>query len=203
MTDAAGAIRFALSQLGKPYLWGAVGPDSYDCSGLLQTAYRKGSGISIPRTTYDMLADTSLAPVNKNQLRPGDLVFPSTEHVQMYLGGGKVVEAPRSGVPVRVAALGTVYAARRVTTPAEGDWSTNSPVASTTPVSDTEQTKPGFGVSDISEGLGTGLVKTYSTIFQTVGSWIIWMTEALLGTALIGFGLYLIASKSLVQGMSS
>lgn len=200
--DASGAIRYALSQLGKPYLWGAIGPDSYDCSGLMQTAYKKGTGISIPRTTYEMLDSGSLQPVNQGQLQPGDLVFPSRDHVQMYLGGGKVVEAPHSGVPVRVTTMGKFYAGRRVTNPAPGDWAGTSPVSSTTQVDDVSGSTT-VTASDVSQAVGAGFTNSFASIFQSVGSWIIWSGEIALGFILAVAGMYFIAGRQIMAGINS
>lgn len=207
MPDASGAIRFALSQLGKPYLWGATGPDSYDCSGLLQTAFAK-SGISIPRTTQAMLADPHLQTINAGQLQPGDLIFPSTEHVQMYLGGGKVVEAPRSGLNVRVVNVGTIYAARRVTTPATGDYSgygsgSASPVVDTTPVNNFA-----INASDVSQAVGVGFTDSFSQLLKPILQWLTWSSMAGLGliamtVAIMIFGRNTPIGKKLVNNALS
>ncbi|MFB7662454.1 NlpC/P60 family protein [Kitasatospora sp. NPDC056138] len=97
---AAAAIAFARSQLGKPYVWGATGPDAYDCSGLVQAAWQS-AGVSLPRTTY---AQIVAAPrVGRGQLHPGDLVFfySGISHVGLYAGNGRMIHAPRPGAPVR------------------------------------------------------------------------------------------------------
>ncbi|KJK58729.1 C40 family peptidase [Saccharothrix sp. ST-888] len=97
---AAAAIAFARSQLGKPYAWGATGPDAYDCSGLVQAAWQS-AGVSLPRTTY---AQIVAAPrVGRGQLHPGDLVFfySGISHVGLYAGNGRMIHAPHPGAPVR------------------------------------------------------------------------------------------------------
>src|SRR5205823_8662681 len=102
---AAAAISFALSQIGKPYVWGATGPGSYDCSGLMLRAFQAG-GINLPRVAADQYHAGALLPVHNAQ--PGDLMFlaydpanPSTiHHVFMYLGNNQMVEAPFQGHPV-------------------------------------------------------------------------------------------------------
>jgi peptidoglycan DL-endopeptidase CwlO len=111
-SGAAGrAVAFARSQLGKPYVWGASGPSSYDCSGLIMAAYRS-AGVWLPRVSR---AQFSAGPrVGLGSLAPGDLVFfayntgnpGSIHHVGMYLGGGAMVEAPYSGASVRIASIG-------------------------------------------------------------------------------------------------
>jgi cell wall-associated NlpC family hydrolase len=104
------AVRAALSRLGTPYVWGATGPDRFDCSGLTQWAYAR-AGIHLDRTTYQQIYDG--IPVPRSQVRPGDLVFPSAGHVQMAIGNNLVVEAPHSGATVRISPLGTGVQIRR------------------------------------------------------------------------------------------
>lgn len=107
---AAAAVRAALSKLGRPYVWGATGPNQFDCSGLVQWAYHQ-AGIPLHRTTYDQIHDGIAVP--RSQIQPGDLVFPHTGHVQMAIGNGMVVEAPHAGANVRISRLGDVIAIRR------------------------------------------------------------------------------------------
>jgi cell wall-associated NlpC family hydrolase len=115
--DAAGtrradaAVRAALTRLGRPYVWGATGPDRFDCSGLVQWAYAR-TGVRLPRTTYQQIYEG--APVARSQVRPGDLVFPHTGHVQIAIGGGLVVEAPQPGATVQISRMGPAVAIRRV-----------------------------------------------------------------------------------------
>jgi cell wall-associated NlpC family hydrolase len=104
------AVRAAMSKLGRPYVWGAEGPDSFDCSGLVQWAYHQ-AGINLDRTTYDQI--NAGAPVPRSAIRPGDLVFPHTGHVQIAIGNGMVIEAPYSGANVRISPLGSAIAIRR------------------------------------------------------------------------------------------
>jgi cell wall-associated NlpC family hydrolase len=111
-TSRAGiAVRAALSRLGRPYVWGATGPNQFDCSGLVQWSYRQ-AGIQLDRTTYDQINDGVAVP--RAQIRPGDLVFPHTGHVQMAIGNGMVVEAPHAGATVRISPLGSTVAIRRM-----------------------------------------------------------------------------------------
>ncbi len=107
---AAVAVRAALSRLGRPYVWGATGPDQFDCSGLVQWAYAK-AGVRLDRTTYQQINDGF--PVPRAQVRPGDLVFPHAGHVQMAIGHNLVVEAPFPGAAVRISPLGSNVAIRR------------------------------------------------------------------------------------------
>ncbi|HEX5256400.1 MAG TPA: C40 family peptidase [Mycobacterium sp.] len=109
--DRAGlAVRAALSRLGRPYVWGATGPDQFDCSGLAQWSYAQ-AGIHLDRTTYQQINDG--IPVPRSQVRPGDLVFPHAGHVQLAIGNNLVVEAPYSGASVRISRLGNNVAIRR------------------------------------------------------------------------------------------
>jgi cell wall-associated NlpC family hydrolase len=114
-SEAASAIAFAAGKLGVPYVWGGTGPDGYDCSGLVQAAYR-AAGVALPRvaqTQFD--AGPVLAPLTPPL--PGDLVFFGTastavSHVGIYIGGGEMIDAPHTGTVVRVDATPTTPGAR-------------------------------------------------------------------------------------------
>ncbi|AZM90684.1 C40 family peptidase [Streptomyces sp. W1SF4] len=99
---AARAVAFAYGAIGRPYVWGATGPGSYDCSGLTQAAWR-AAGVSLPRTTYTQI--NAGRRVSRDQLAPGDLVFfySGVTHVGMYVGNGQMIHAPRPGSTVRLA----------------------------------------------------------------------------------------------------
>ncbi|GGZ52659.1 hypothetical protein GCM10010371_10160 [Streptomyces subrutilus] len=101
---AARAVAFARGALGKPYVWGATGPGSFDCSGLTQAAWR-AAGVSLPRTTYTQI--NAGRRVSRDQLAPGDLVFfySGVTHVGLYIGNGQMIHAPRPGSTVRVAPI--------------------------------------------------------------------------------------------------
>jgi cell wall-associated NlpC family hydrolase len=105
---AAGtAIQFALGELGKPYVWGATGPNTYDCSGLILRAFQ-AAGIDLPRVSREQFDSGGHVPVT--QAQAGDLLFYATDpsdpatihHVALYMGGDRMVEAPYSGEAVRV-----------------------------------------------------------------------------------------------------
>lgn len=99
---AAGiAAKFACAQIGKPYVWGADGPDSYDCSGLTMAAWRK-AGVSLPHSARSQYSSTTR--VSRANLRIGDLVwyYSDLHHVAMYVGNGWVVHASRAGVPIKM-----------------------------------------------------------------------------------------------------
>lgn len=95
------AVKAALSQMGKPYQWGAEGPDSYDCSGLTLWAWAH-AGVSLPHNSGMQYSAT--ARVSQSDWQPGDLLFFGSpiHHVAMYIGNGKMVEAPYTGSQVRV-----------------------------------------------------------------------------------------------------
>ncbi|WP_030186936.1 C40 family peptidase [Streptomyces violaceorubidus] len=99
---AAKAVGFAMAQIGKPYVWGAVGPSSYDCSGLTSAAWA-AAGHPIPRTSQAQWG--GLTRVSLSSARPGDLIiyYNDATHVGMYIGGGQMVHAPRPGRNVTTA----------------------------------------------------------------------------------------------------
>lgn len=114
--DGADIVRYARTQLGDPYEWGAEGPDSFDCSGLVEYVY-KHFGLRTPRTTADMLAGRGgLQTITEQQLQAGDLILskgwdpskPDQGHVGIYTGDGRIIEA---GDPVQVTTYGPQYKA--------------------------------------------------------------------------------------------
>jgi cell wall-associated NlpC family hydrolase len=111
-TQAEKAVAFAYAQLGKPYVWGATGPGSYDCSGLMMAAWA-AAGVSIPRDTYEQVAGLPSVPLSS--LQPGDLVFFDGDgHVAMYVGGGMIIDAPRTGLTVEKVSLSSSWYASAV-----------------------------------------------------------------------------------------
>lgn len=113
------AIAYAANQLGKPYIWGGVGPVGYDCSGLVMMAY-EAAGIALPRTTFQQVyAGTPV--YSFADLEPGDLLFtPGSDgtaadpgHVGMYIGSGLVIQAPETGEDIEI-------------TPFSGYWQENT-----------------------------------------------------------------------------
>jgi peptidoglycan DL-endopeptidase CwlO len=97
----AAALAAGYAELGKPYVWGAAGPDSFDCSGLTQWVWAR-AGVALAHYTGDQWSEGS--HVDRADLRPGDLVFFGSDlhHVGMYVGGGKMLDAPHTGAVVRV-----------------------------------------------------------------------------------------------------
>lgn len=101
---AAAAVSYAYSKLGSPYVWGATGPNAFDCSGLVLASYRS-AGVSLPRTTYAQIGAGQR--VSRSELLPGDLVFfySGITHVGLYIGNGQMIHAPNPSAPVRVAPI--------------------------------------------------------------------------------------------------
>lgn len=100
------AINYALAQIGKPYVWGAAGPDSFDCSGLVQQAW-KAAGVDIPKFTQTQYEQGG-RQIPLSQAQPGDLIFwgygrdpGATHHVALYLGNNEIVHAPQPGETVQ------------------------------------------------------------------------------------------------------
>lgn len=94
-SKAAAVVSLAKQQVGKPYVWGAAGPDKFDCSGLVQYVYQNAAGINLPRTTYDQVKVGQTVPLD--QLQAGDLVFWGSEtapyHVAIYIGNNQYVNS--------------------------------------------------------------------------------------------------------------
>jgi cell wall-associated NlpC family hydrolase len=110
------AVNTALAQRGKPYVWAAAGPGSFDCSGLMEYAYA-AAGISLPHSSA--MQSRMGAPVSRANLQPGDLIFyySPVSHVGMYIGNGQVVHAPTAGDVVKIAGIdasGTPTAMRHI-----------------------------------------------------------------------------------------
>ncbi|MFI8964041.1 NlpC/P60 family protein [Streptomyces sp. NPDC053493] len=101
------AVQFATAQIGKPYVWGAEGPGSYDCSGLTQSAWA-AAGRPIPRTSQEQWR--LLPHVDVKDMRPGDLIvyYKDASHIGMYVGNGAIVHAPRPGRNVTIAGAGSM-----------------------------------------------------------------------------------------------
>ena len=97
-SQADKAVAFAYAQLGKPYQWGATGPDSFDCSGLAQAAWA-AAGVAIPRDTYEQWA--ALPHISSSAIQPGDLLYyDGVGHVAIYVGNGYIIDAPQTGLDV-------------------------------------------------------------------------------------------------------
>ncbi len=115
-TAAQTAVNTALAQVGKPYAWGATGPNAYDCSGLTFSSYA-AAGVTLPRTSRAQ--STAGVPVDRANLQPGDLIFfySPVGHVGMYVGNGQMVHSSTYGQPVAVVPVDSMWgynSARRV-----------------------------------------------------------------------------------------
>jgi cell wall-associated NlpC family hydrolase len=104
---AAVAVRFAYAQLGKPYVYGAAGPSSYDCSGLTMAAWN-AAGVSLPHNAAMQQSMLPYVPIGS--LQPGDLTFFGSPayHVAIYIGGGRIIEAPHTGDVVKIVPLSSM-----------------------------------------------------------------------------------------------
>jgi cell wall-associated NlpC family hydrolase len=106
-TQADKAVAFAYAQLGKPYVWGATGPASYDCSGLVQAAWAS-AGVAIPRTTFEQWP--ALPHVPMSAIQPGDLIFfDGIGHVAIYVGNNMIIDAPQPGQFVEKVSLSSPW----------------------------------------------------------------------------------------------
>ncbi len=97
-------VNYAMKFRGTPYVWGGDDPSGFDCSGFVQYVYKNAAGINLPRDTYGQInVGTSVLQSN---LQPGDLVFPHTGHVGIYVGNGQMIHSPESGDVVKVSPIG-------------------------------------------------------------------------------------------------
>ncbi|MBF4167757.1 C40 family peptidase [Enterobacter hormaechei] len=103
-------------QIGKPYVWGGQTPEQgFDCSGLVFYAFNQVLSRTLPRTANGMYQDRTLRPIRQDKLRRGDLVFfninqrPGADHVGVYIGEGQFIEAPRTGLTIRVSQLSDAF----------------------------------------------------------------------------------------------
>jgi cell wall-associated NlpC family hydrolase len=101
--------QYAKQFLGTPYVWGGTSPDGFDCSGFVQYVYKE-MGIDLPRVSFQQA--NAGKRIGLNKLTPGDLVSwdnsprnPGADHIAIYLGDGKIIEAPRPGMAVRIRRL--------------------------------------------------------------------------------------------------
>lgn len=110
-------VNYAYKFLGKPYVYGAAGPNAFDCSGLTQYVFSK-LGVNLSRTTYTQVGEGT--KVNRSDLKQGDLVFfntqGSTSHVGIYVGNGQFIHAPRTGKPVMISSLSDGYYSQKYST---------------------------------------------------------------------------------------
>lgn len=131
MAVADSVIQVAMAQIGKPYVWAAAGPNSFDCSGLVVYAFKNGAGLNLPHFTGSLWA--KYPHISKTQIAPGDLVFPNPSHVGIAISGTQIVVAPHTGSHVQVQNISTVWGVARVLTPGTAVGGT-TPRADITPV---------------------------------------------------------------------
>ncbi|MCW6086700.1 C40 family peptidase [Clostridium sporogenes] len=105
-------VEYAKKFIGTPYVWGGTTPSGFDCSGFVQYVYRNAAGIELPRDTYGQLEVGT--PVSQSDLQPGDLVFPNTGHVGIYVGGGQMIHSPHTNDVVKISSVYKFYTARRI-----------------------------------------------------------------------------------------
>ena len=110
---AKAIVDLATKQIGKPYVWGAEGPSSFDCSGLTYYVYKNAVGISLPRTSTEQ--SKTGTTVSRSNLQPGDLIFSSTNgtgdvsHVGIYIGNNEMIHAPKPGDVVQKTKINNSY----------------------------------------------------------------------------------------------
>ena len=110
--SASAILNEAYKHIGKPYVWGATGPNSFDCSGFTSYVYKNAAGINIGRTTKNQIY--AGREVSRSELQPGDLVFPHADHVGIYVGDGKMIHSPKPGKNVEVIPMYGFWRARRI-----------------------------------------------------------------------------------------
>lgn len=111
-TNGQAIVDYAKQFLGRPYVYGAAGPNSFDCSGLTYYVYNHAVGINIGRTTYDQI--NSGREVSRDELQVGDLVFTHANHVGIYVGNNQIIHAPQSGEVVKISNINKFWRARRI-----------------------------------------------------------------------------------------
>jgi hypothetical protein len=197
MADFGAILAELRAQLGKKYVWGSAGPNTFDCSGLVQYVYGH-HGIKVPRTSAEQAHSGQVIP--KGQQQPGDLLFtgdgPLGEgHVQIFIGGGQIIEAPHTGVPVRVAALnlGRVKNIRRVG--GIGGWTgTGSASITSTTGSAQAVSDPFAGITAALGGIGQSFAEV-SAVAETLQklalpqTWVR-IVAGVAGTSLVFFGMW-------------
>ena len=111
MVNGSDLVEYAKQFIGVKYVFGGTTPNGFDCSGLVQYVYRH-FGINISRTTKTQINDGR--EVGRNELQLGDLVFPSNDHVTLYVGNGQVLHAPQPGDRVKISPIWAFWRARRI-----------------------------------------------------------------------------------------
>jgi peptidoglycan hydrolase CwlO-like protein len=110
--SASALLSYAYTLQGRPYVWGAKGPNTFDCSGFTSYVFRNSAGIEIGPSTYEQI--NAGVEVSRSELKPGDLVFPHSGHVAIYVGNGQMIHAPRTGDVIKIGPVYSFWRARRV-----------------------------------------------------------------------------------------
>jgi hypothetical protein len=165
VTKVDDLLAYAGTEIGKPYVFGDEGPNSFDCSGLMQWVY-KYVGIALPRTAHEQQAATTAT----SNPQPGDLVFFGNPayHVGLYIGDGKMISAPSAGHPVHITGVGTPTNYGRVAGLGAGLAPLTGATATVT--------------SWLSGGVDALVDKARNSLLE--------LTVAALGLALVGAGIY-------------
>ncbi len=184
------------AHLGAPYVYGATGPNAFDCSGLVQYALEQLGVKGVPRTSEEQYAWSALTPVQYGQLQPGDLIFSDwghdapPGHVAVYAGGGQLIEAPRTGVPVHQIPLDASYRShvtgyRRLTgVPSTGDSSDDSSGIA-------------GGISGIAQDLATA--STFVGDLLMPATWLR-ITAFVIGAGALGAGIWFLIQEAGSRG---
>jgi hypothetical protein len=186
MSIADEAIKVALAQVGKPYKWATAGPNTFDCSGLIVYAFAHAGKPGLPHYSGALIMMGQHIN-NKADLQPGDLVSPHPGHIQLYIGNGKVVEAPRTGLNVRVVAMWGFWRGARIVSPATG-----------TDFGNLDPTQVNFpNPLDLAAKTWSAITGLY-TLMSTIGNRLLWISNPqnwlriayfMLGAVLILLGL--------------
>lgn len=168
-TSGQAIVSYAKQFLGRPYVYGATGPNSFDCSGLTSYVYKNAAGINIGRTTYDQIKAGS--EVSRGNLQPGDLVFTSDHHVGIYVGDNKMIHAPQTGDVVKISNINSFWRGRRILNNASSNAGTSSNSGSSASKSSMPLCNTGFyslKYQDLKNAFGTNSA-SLSNHYNTYG----------------------------------
>lgn len=197
MADIAAVLATLRAEIGKPYVWGASGPSSFDCSGLVQYVFGQ-HGVSLPRTSAEQAKVGVSIP--KGQQAPGDLVFSDWEgrgavsHVAVYVGDGQVIEAPSTGQKVKVTPLSANYLNHVKNIQRVGGGTGGGLGLSGTSTATASIGNPLDGVAAALSGIGEtfGSISTLATSVNRLAlpQWWVRILAGFAGTALVFLGLW-------------
>lgn len=185
-SDSEVAVQAALSKQGSPYVWGATGPDNFDCSGLVQWSFKQ-AGINLTRTTYTQVLEGTKV---EGPPQRGDLVFPDAGHVMIALGGDQGVHAPDVGDVVKVSTYWTTpYAVRRITSNTGIPAGVDTHPSYAAPSTDTVHFAQ---VVNLEKPLQS--IATFFSFLMSSQGWIR-MLKIMIGTVIVGIGTYFVLSE--------